>query len=138
MNGWLAEALIRRGEFGAALAAVDDGLNISRQTDVRTYEADLYGLRSDALKGLADAGPYEARSTTLEQCENAISQSLAIARTQSAKMLELRSALRRVHLLPDQSHQGDAYTELSRVYKTIEGGLDAPDVIEVREVLRRR
>jgi tetratricopeptide (TPR) repeat protein len=138
MNGWLAESLNRSGEFAAALAAVDDGLTMSRQTHVRFYDAELYGLRSDALKGLAETGSYEERSTTLEQCENTIMQSLALAREQSAKMLELRSALRRVHLLPNQSHQGDAYTELSRVYKTIEGGLDAPDVIEVREVLRRR
>jgi hypothetical protein len=138
MNGWLVESLIRSAEFKAALAAIDDGLNMVRQTDVRTYEAELYGLRSDALKGLADTEPCDEQSTTLVECGQMLSQSLAIARTQSAKMLELRAALRRVRLVAERSREAEAYDELSRVYGAIEGGANAPDVIEAAETLRRR
>jgi tetratricopeptide (TPR) repeat protein len=134
MNGWLADSLIRVGQFEAALAAVQDGLTISEQTGVRFYDAELHGLRSDTLQHGAGRHADE-RAARIEQCDLALSQSLAIAREQGARTLQLRAMLRRLRL-PNGSGAGRVIRdELAALSATFSGQLETPDLVDARRAL---
>lgn len=80
----LADAHLRTGNPAAGLAAVEEGLNRSRETHERWWDAELHRLRG-ALMLAAGASPADADAATR--------RALEIAREQGARSLELRAAI---------------------------------------------
>jgi class 3 adenylate cyclase/tetratricopeptide (TPR) repeat protein len=79
-RAWLAEALTRRDEHPAAVAAVKEGLADIEATSERSWEAELHRVNGIVL--LAENKPDES--------ETCFRKALEIARRQQAKSLELR------------------------------------------------
>src|SRR5215472_3435662 len=70
----LGEALAQQGEYGAALAALREGLADQERTGQRRWEAELHRLEGLALLGL----------NRLEEAHTALEEALAVARRQQA------------------------------------------------------
>ena len=121
----LAEAVSRRGEHGAALAAAREGLNRQQQTGQRQGDAELHRLEGIALSGL----------NRLEEGQIALEEALRIARTQQAKAYELRAATNLARLWGEQSRRAEARDLLAPVYGWFTEGFDTADLKQARALL---
>jgi hypothetical protein len=136
MATWLAEGLLRAGDVRGALSAVADGIDVARSTGVRISDAELHGLRGEALARQALSAESAAeRAAMIVECEQALAQSSTIAREQGAKSLELRGAIRAARLLSGTPAATRAYRALSAVYDSFSEGFDTPDLIDARRLL---
>src|SRR5262249_60940683 len=77
-----AEARAQQGEYGAALAAVGDGVEAQKETGQLLWEAELHRLEGMALLGLK----------RLNETQRALEEALRVARRQEARAYELRAA----------------------------------------------
>jgi predicted ATPase len=118
----LAEALVRQGEHGAALAAARDGLGAQEQSGQCQYGAELRRLEEVALFGL----------NRLEEAESAFGEALLIARRQQAKSYELRAAMSLAKLWAEQSRQPEARDLLAPVHGWFTECFDTADLKEVK------
>ena len=85
----------RREEEAQCLADAED---LMATTDERYKEAELHRLRGDALRAVGRA----------EAAEALLSQALAVARAQSARLFELRAAIGLAKLWRSQGRGGEA------------------------------
>jgi predicted ATPase len=121
----LAEALAQRGEHGAALAAVQEGLEAQEQRGQRRWEAELHRLEGIALCGL----------NRLEECQSAFGAALRAARRQQAKSYELRAATSLARLWGEQGRRANARELLASVYSWFTEGFDTADLKEAKALL---
>jgi class 3 adenylate cyclase len=121
----LADALIRRGEHGAALAAVIEGLNAVERTGNRQWEAELHRLKGIALSGL----------NRLAESQTAIEEAIRIARSQQAKSYELRAATSLARLWGEQGRRAQAHDLLAPVYGWFIEGFGTADLKEAKALL---
>ncbi len=121
----LAEALTERGEHGAALAAVKDGLKAQEQRGQRRWSAELHRLEGVALFGL----------NRLEEGQSALEEALRIARSQQAKSYELRAATSLARLWGEQGRRAEARDLLAPVYGWFTEGFDTADLKEAKALL---
>jgi len=120
-----AEALARRGEHGAALAAAREGLETQDRTGQRRWEAELHRLEGVALVGL----------NQLEDGQTALKEALRIARRQQAKAYELRAATSLARLWGEQGQREHARELLGPVYGWFTEGFDTADLKEAAALL---
>jgi DNA-binding winged helix-turn-helix (wHTH) protein/predicted ATPase len=122
--GILAESRLRAGAYDEGLRAIDEALDLVRQTGERFYEAELHRLRGELLLGASPAG-------AVREADEAFSHALTIAQQQAATLLIVRSAVSRARLWQrlgrrDEAHQllqtacadadeADGNTELAEV-----------------------
>ncbi len=121
----LADALIRQGEYDAALAAARDGLSTKEETGHRWWEAELYRLEGVALSGL----------NRLEEGQNALEEALHIAQRQQAKAYELRAAMSLARLWGEQGRRSEARELLAPVYGCFIEGFETADLKEGKALL---
>jgi class 3 adenylate cyclase/tetratricopeptide (TPR) repeat protein len=121
----LADALARRGEHGAALAAATEGLSTKEQTGQRQWEAELHRLKGFALYGL----------NRREEGQNALQQAIRIAQNQQAKAYELRAAISLARLWGEEGRRSQAHELLAPVYGWFTEGFDTADLKEGRKLL---
>jgi predicted ATPase len=121
----LADALIRQGEYHAALVAARDGLNTKEQTGHRQWEAELYRVQGTALSGL----------NQLEEAESALQEALRVAQRQQAKAYELRAAMSLARLWGEQGRRSEASELLAPIYGWFNEGLDTADLREGKKLL---
>ncbi len=121
----LAEALAQRGEHGAALAAVQEGLEAQEQRGQRRWEAELHRLEGIALCGL----------NRLEECQSAFGAALRAARRQQAKSYELRAATSLARLWGEQGRRANARELLAPVYSWFTEGFDTADLKDAKALL---
>jgi DNA-binding winged helix-turn-helix (wHTH) protein/predicted ATPase len=122
--GLLADACVSAGRVAEGLAGVTEALAAAARTGERFYEAELYRLRGELAKLIADPGP--ARPSA----EEPLLKALEIARGQGAKALELRSALSLGRLW--RAHGREA--EARRMVAEVRGGFtEALDTVDLRE-----
>ena len=120
-----AEALVRQGEHGAALAAAREGLETQDRTGQRRWEAELHRFEGIALFGL----------NRIEDAQNALEQALRIARSQQAKSYELRAATSLARLWGEQGRRAEARELLAPIYGWFTEGFDTADLKEARALL---
>jgi predicted ATPase len=133
MKAWLAESLLRAGKPQAAVAAVDEGLETARQTGSRFYDAELHGVRAEALAaGGATAGDD---TDTRSQCEALLEQSFEIAADQEAKALQLRAAMRLARLSTTDDALNAARRLLAHTYTRFSEGFSTGDMSDARTLL---
>jgi predicted ATPase len=121
----LGEALVRQGDYGAALTAVKEGLADQQRTGQRRWEAELCRLKGLAL--LHQNSPDEARA--------ALEEALLIARRQQSKSYELRAATSLARLWGEQGRRAEARELLAPVYGWFTEGFGTPDLKEAKALL---
>jgi predicted ATPase len=125
----LAEASTQGGQTAEGLEALAEALATLAQSGVRWCEAELYRLRGELLLQHAGAPPAEA-----EAC---FQQSLAVARRQQAKSLELRAAMSLSRLWQRQGKRAAARELLTPIYGWFTEGFDTADLQEARALLEQ-
>jgi class 3 adenylate cyclase/predicted ATPase len=123
----LAEVHRSLGQPEAGLTALREALTLVETTGERYYEAELHRLQGELL--LQHAAP---EASHVEAC---FQQSLAIARRQEAKSLELRAALSLSRLWQQQGKQAEARELLAPVYCWFTEGFDTADLQEAKTLL---
>jgi predicted ATPase len=123
----LAQSLLRAGDLAAAEAAIGDGLRYVEQSGERYWLADLHRLSGQAA--LRQPTPDVARA---ESCFN---RAIEVARSQHARLLELRAAIDLGRLWRDRRTDREIRALVEPALGQIEGGATSPDVRNARALL---
>jgi tetratricopeptide (TPR) repeat protein len=125
-------ALVSLARAYAMVGQPDDGLNclaeaarIMETTEERIGEATLHLLRGDLLNTTGD--PSAA--------ERSYHQAIAVAKLQSAKLLELRATISLARLWCRQDRRGEARNLLAPIHGWFTEGFDAPVLKEAKALL---
>lgn len=110
-----------------ALEAVTEGLAMAEQGNEHYVDAELLRLRGEAL--LQTDAPDEVAA------EAAFRQSIEVARQQSAKSWELRTACSLAMLQRSRNQPGEARALLTELLDWFQQGQDLPDVIAAANLL---
>jgi class 3 adenylate cyclase/predicted ATPase len=122
INGLLADAYARAGERTSAIRHLDEALGVSSRTGEVWADAELHRLKGEILAAAPALDP--------ESAERHFIRALEIARSQSAKLWELRSAISLARLLSAQDKRGDAYHLLASVRDWFVEGRSVPCLAE--------
>jgi len=121
----LAEALLRQGEQKAALAAVQQGLQVQNETGQGWWHAELHRLEGLALVGL----------NRVEEGQSALNEALRVARRQQAKSYELRAVTSLARMWGEQGRRAEAHELLAPVYGWFTEGFNTADLKEAKGLL---
>jgi hypothetical protein len=124
----LCRALIQQRRPDAVLAAIDEAQKIAGKTNELLFEAELCCLKARAL--LMDGRP-EAWSSAQAMLEH----TLAVARSQGARSIELLVARDLADLWGNQGRRGKARELLAPICGWFTEGLDTSDLKETRALL---
>jgi class 3 adenylate cyclase/predicted ATPase len=121
----MAEAQLRAGRPGEALAALSRGLAYVESNQERTHEPELHRLRGEILiaQGARAAG------------EASLRRAMERAQAQQAKMLELRAALALAKLHRTHGQSDEAVALLRPLHDWFTEGADTPELREAHEIL---
>ena len=122
---FLAEGLAWHGDRVAALAALQEGLEIARTTGEHGWDAELHRLVGTVL--LAE--------NKLNEGEASLQQAIRIAQAQQAKSLELRAVRALARLWGEQGRRTEARDLVAPVYSWFTEGLDTADLKEAKALL---
>jgi tetratricopeptide (TPR) repeat protein len=122
---WLAEAYAMVGQPSDGLNCLAEAARIIETTEERNSVAELHRLRGDLLNATGD--PSAA--------ERSYHQALAVAKLQSAKLLELRASISLAHLWCKQDRRAEARDLLAPVYNWFTEGFNTLDLKEARALL---
>ncbi|MGB8608465.1 MAG: hypothetical protein WCE28_25895, partial [Bradyrhizobium sp.] len=121
----LAYGYAELGQPAEALVRLREAAQLIEATDERYYEAEVYRLQGDLLNAAGE------QALALENYHRA----LAVARRQSAKLFELRAAMRMARLWRDQGKRDEARDLLAPVYGWFAEGFDTRDLKEAKALL---
>jgi class 3 adenylate cyclase/tetratricopeptide (TPR) repeat protein len=124
-NAVLAFACASRGALDRAEAIVGDTIRSMDATHERWAEAEIHRL----------AGEISCLAPDPEQAEARFRRSIAIAREQSAKSWELRSATSLARLFRDRGRREEANHVLAPVYGWFDRGMDTSDLKAAKALL---
>jgi len=124
---WLAEALATAGDVAGAEAALQEAFAFVEQSGERFWLADLH--RVDGQIALRRPEPDQARA------EASFHKAIEIARSQEARLLELRAAIDLARLWRDAGSPNDLRALLEPILGQIEGGETTRDVRNARALL---
>ncbi len=122
---FLAEGLAWHGDRAAALAALQEGLEIARATGEHGWDAELHRL----------AGTVLLAENKLNEGEASLQQAIRIAQAQQAKSLELRAVRDLARLWGEQGRRTEARDLVAPVYSWFTEGFDTADLKEVKALL---
>jgi class 3 adenylate cyclase/predicted ATPase len=121
----LAGTYAKLGQLEKGLKCLAEAAQIIEMTDERYGEAELHRLRGDLLNATGNRA----------LAEQSYHRSLAVARRQSAKFLELRTATSLARLWRDQGKSVEARDLLAPVYNWFTEGHDTPVLKEAKALL---
>jgi class 3 adenylate cyclase/predicted ATPase len=124
----LSEALVMQGELSSASEVISKGLTTADRTSERIFEGELLRLQARALMANRGIGAAEDAQVVLERA-------LATARSQHARLLELRAARDLADLWRDQGKRDDARDLLTPLYGSFTEGFETLDLKEVKALL---
>lgn len=122
--GMLAEIEARLGALRDALQTSEDALGAAPEDAV--YRPDLLRVRADLLV---------RNGAGLDVVEPVLRESIAVAREQGARFLELRAATRLGELLAAAGRREEATALVVPVYEQLGEGFDLPDVRAAQQLL---
>jgi predicted ATPase len=125
MESWLAEVHAKAGENETALAIVEGTLSNIGDVTGRTWEAELHRQRAQILAAL---NPLKVR-----EAESCLKKSIEVARGQSAKSLELRTATTLAELWRAQGRLDEARALLEPICHWFDEGAETADLRRARE-----
>ena len=121
----LARACDIAEQFDEALSLLDDALRIVERTGERWFAAELFRYK----------GQLQLRQGCSAAAEELYLQALNIARTQGARLWELRAAVSLARLRCDHGRHAAACELLAPVYGWFTEGFDTPDLKEAKGLL---
>jgi predicted ATPase len=124
---WLANGQLRSGRFDDGLDTLDRAESLIRKTGSRWCEAEVHRLRGDLQ--LAQSAKQEAETSYL--------LALEIARSQNAKLWEIRAATSLSRLWRDQGKRHETLDLLAPVYNWFTEGFDTPDLVDAKALLEQ-
>ena len=124
---YLAEVYLDMGQAEEGLGVLAEALTLVNKNGERWWEAELHRLKGELL--LRHAVPDE------HQAEACFDRSLAIARRQQAKSLELRAATSLSRLWQHQGKRDEAHQLLAEIYGWFTEGFDTADLQEAMALL---
>jgi class 3 adenylate cyclase/predicted ATPase len=123
----LAEACGKTGQVEEGLRLLTEALAAAQTHGSHVWDAELHRLTGELLLRQAVSNPEEA--------ERRFQESLAIARRQEAKSLELRAAMSLARLWLQQGKRSDAHALLAPIYGWFTEGFDTADLQEGKALL---
>jgi DNA-binding winged helix-turn-helix (wHTH) protein/tetratricopeptide (TPR) repeat protein len=121
----LASAELAVGRADRALAATASALEIAERTREQWLTAETCRIRGHALLSMGHPGP----------AEQYFQRAIAIARSQAARLFELRAAASLAGLWRDQGKRSEALTLLAPIYGWFAEGFDTPDLQDAKGLL---
>jgi class 3 adenylate cyclase/tetratricopeptide (TPR) repeat protein len=122
---FLAEGLASHGDRAAALAALQEGLEIARTTGELWWDAELHRI----------AGSVLLAENKLDEGEASLQEAIRVAQAQQAKSLELRAARDLARLWGEQCRRTEASNLVAAVYSWFTEGFDTADLKEAKTLL---
>jgi predicted ATPase len=124
----LCEALLQRGQLDAVPKIIEQALSTCNVNSERFFEAESYRLQARVLLlgNEPDAGIH---------AQSLLDKALTIARSQSARSLELRAARDLAGLWRNQGKRAEARDLLAPVYGWFTEGFDTLDLKEAKALL---
>ncbi|MGA9198520.1 MAG: adenylate/guanylate cyclase domain-containing protein [Pseudolabrys sp.] len=126
MDSWLADIHTKAGENAHALAIVEQALTNINDVTGRSWESELHRQRAQILLTL---NPSRA-----SKAESYLKKSIEVARSQSAKSLELRAATSLAELWRTQGRFDEARTLLEPICSWFGEGAETTDLRLARDV----
>ena len=126
INADLARRLGYDGGIAEGLRRLDEALSAVKDTGLRHYEAEINRFRGELLLN----GSNEA--SRAEQC---FREAVEIARSQSARSLELRATTSLARLLLDTGRSEEARAMLTDIYTWFTEGFDTADLMDAKALL---
>jgi predicted ATPase/DNA-binding winged helix-turn-helix (wHTH) protein len=131
----LAESYWKTGQVADGLQVVAEALVSTETTGERLYEAELHRVKGELL---LQAGGQRPKTQIDQEAERCFQQSLAVARRQQARSLELRAAISLCRLWQQQGKSTSAHQMLAEVYGWFTEGFDTADLQEARALLLKK
>jgi predicted ATPase len=116
----LAQALVKDG-----LAQLDEAERQIDATQERWAEADVHHLRGELLVSLGDSA----------LAEQSLWRAISVARSQTAKLYEVRAATSLAYLWRDQGKRNEARDLLAPIYGWFTEGFDTPVLQDAKALL---
>lgn len=143
--GFLAQAYEQRGMVEEGLRTIEIALDFVEESGIRINEAELYRLNGELLL----KSDRQKSSTDLEQndqsdcssrfnhfVETCFEKALTIARNQSAKSWELRTAVSYCRFMMTQNRHAAAYNLLKPIYDWFTEGFETVDLTDAAALLQ--
>ena len=126
----LAEGQGRSGQVDAGLRTLTEALTLVETHGERLWEPELHRLQGELLLRRGDGGRESG-----SEPEACFARALAVARSQQAKVLELRTAMSLARLWQRQGKHAEARELLAPLYGWFTEGFDTADLQEARALL---
>jgi class 3 adenylate cyclase/tetratricopeptide (TPR) repeat protein len=123
----LAEAYQASGEAHEGLEVLRDAQELMERTGERHWAADLSRLKGELT--------LQNTPTATAEAEAAFHQAIEIARSQSAKLYELRATTSLARLLRDTGRRDEARAKLADIYNWFTEGFDTADLKDAKALL---
>jgi tetratricopeptide (TPR) repeat protein len=124
---WLAEAYAMLGQPDEGLKCLAEAGLVIEMSDERCYEAELHRMRGELLNATGDPSAAEL----------SYHQALAVARSQSAKVLELRTSISLARLWRGQGRRAKAHDLLAPIHDWFKEGFGTPVLEEAKALLEQ-
>jgi len=125
--GELAAGLTTLGRYDEALKIVDDALYQSERAGEHQFVSELYRIAGAALMAQAK----------IAKAEDHFRRAIEVAKTQGARMWQLRATTDLARLLDQRSKRSEAHATLAEIYSRFSEGLDLPDLKDAKALLDR-
>ena len=125
MDSWLADIHAKAGENAHALAIVEQTLTNTSDVTGRSWESELHRQRAQILLTL--------NPSRVSKAESHLKKSIEVARSQSAKSLELRAATSLAELWRTQGRPDEARALLEPICRWFDEGAETADLRRARD-----
>jgi predicted ATPase/DNA-binding winged helix-turn-helix (wHTH) protein len=125
--GALADGLRKRAQLEEALLTINQAINRATDRGSTYNTADLLRIKAQILAAMPQYGRDSAT--------NCLTEALAVAKTQSALALELRSTITQARLLGQGGQRDQGRRDLAGVYGRFTEGFETTDLRTARELL---
>ena len=125
----LSQAFLAKHQLMPALEIISKALASAEHNSERMFKAEF--LRQKACALIIEGGPGVSTGA-----QKLLEESLAVARSQNARSLELRTAADLARLYRGQGRHADARDLLARIYDWFTEGFDTADLKEAKALLK--
>jgi DNA-binding winged helix-turn-helix (wHTH) protein/predicted ATPase len=123
--GELGDGLTMLGRYDEALKIVDDALHQSERTGEHQFVSELYRISGAALMAQAK----------IAMAEDHFRRAIQVAKTQGARMWQLRATTDLARLLNQRGERAEAHAMLTEIHSWFSEGLDLPDLKDAKTLL---
>jgi class 3 adenylate cyclase/predicted ATPase len=123
----LADACLGANHYDQGLSALQEALAAADKNEDRNQEPEIYRLEGELLLG--------RDSSNASQAQTCFERAIAVARTRSAKSLELRATTSLARLLSAQGKRDEARVMLGDIYNWFTEGFDTGDLKDAKALL---